>query len=275
MSENRKRIDYYIDLSNGDENYPVKFPKKYNNKLEKSNFNYEKNYITKSFIRNRDINDYSLSQEYSCKCSNFNEDNEIICNEEECECLNNHNQKYECNSNCECSDSCFNRRIQKGLDFKLLVNYVSNSKGFGVFALEDIKKDNFVCEYIGEYIDKKRAHEKIHLNEVKKKCNYILQMREIYKDIIINTYIDAEEKGNLARFINHSCDPNLYFEIIRVNHFIPRIAFFAKRNIEKGEELHFSYVDDENNKEDDFKILNSQKACECKSNKCKKFLPSY
>ena len=243
--------------------------------MEKSLFNYENNYILNNFIKNKDINDYLLSQDYGCRCDTINENNEIICSEDNCVCINDHAQKYECNINCECSDSCVNRIVQKGLNKKLMINYVSKGKGFGVFSLEEIKKDEFVCEYVGEIIDKNTAYEKIERNKLRKRNNYVLQVREVYENMVVNTFIDAEEKGNVSRFINHSCNPNMYFDIVRINHFTPQIAFYAKRDIEIGEELTFSYIDNENSLESDLYTRRSERICECKSIDCSKFLPGF
>ena len=52
--------------------------------------------------------------------------------------------------------------------------------------------------------------------------------------------LDANSYGNIARFINHSCSPNLtpvkvfaYHQDLR----FPHIALFANRDIKKGEDL--------------------------------------
>jgi len=278
MSEvEKKRIDFYFDLSNGQELIPVKLSRKYRSIMEKSSFNFENDYIINNTIKNKDINDYLLLPEYGCSCYILNENNDIICNEDTCLCINNHEQKYECNINCDCSDICINRVVQKGLNKKLMVNYISKQKGFGVFALELIKKDRFICEYVGEILDKNSAHEKIEKNKLRKRNNYVIQVREVYKNMIVNTFIDSEEKGNVTRFINHSCDANMYFDIVRINHFIPQIAFYAKRDIKIGEELTFSYIDTDNVKESDIDFLTrkSEKLCECKSINCNKFLPGF
>jgi len=47
--------------------------------------------------------------------------------------------------------------------------------------------------------------------------------------------------GNAARFVNHSCDPNLLPLAVRTGSPIPRIGFFAARPIAAGEELCISY----------------------------------
>ena len=117
--------------------------------------------------------------------------------------------------------------------------------------------------------------DKIKTNMIRKKPNYVLQIRENYENMTINTFIDGEENGNVSRFLNHSCEPNLYFDIVRINHFIPQAAFFALRDIEDGEELTFSYRDvSKSNEVDSESCYSSYKACLCQAIDCKKFLPS-
>ena len=98
----------------------------------------------------------------------------------------------------------------------------------------------------------------------------------------------------MARFINHSCEPNLDFEIIRINSFIPHCAFFANKKILAGEEITFSYVgfnncnknesdkNGENGKENKTNEINLDndigsfffKKCLCGSKNCKGFIPN-
>ena len=52
--------------------------------------------------------------------------------------------------------------------------------------------------------------------------------------------LDANNYGNIARFINHSCQPNLTPVKVFAKHQdlrFPHIALFANRDIKKGEEL--------------------------------------
>lgn len=52
--------------------------------------------------------------------------------------------------------------------------------------------------------------------------------------------VDATLSGGLARYINHSCNPNCVAEIVEVDRDL-RIIIFAKRRIQRGEEVS-SYI---------------------------------
>ena len=53
-------------------------------------------------------------------------------------------------------------------------------------------------------------------------------------------FIDATKKGNLGRFLNHSCRPNCKVEKWVVGK-KSRMGIFTKRKIAAGEELTFNY----------------------------------
>ncbi|KAJ0735813.1 putative [histone H3]-lysine(4) N-trimethyltransferase chromatin remodeling SET family [Helianthus annuus] len=80
--------------------------------------------------------------------------------------------------------------------------------------------------------------------------------------------IDATRIGNVARFINHSCDGgNLSTVLVRSSGaLLPRVCFFASRDILKDEELTFSYGDAGVNP-------NGSK-CFCGSSCCSGIMPS-
>ena len=305
----RKKTKNYVDISSKREKYPIKLIKSERSKFLK-NFNYQTNYIITSNLLNYkkpsitttvnntiyntidSIEEFQIPKTYHCTCKN-------ICTSDTCECIQNHTQKFECNDNCTCYKGvCGNRNLQYGINHEFLVKYINKNKGFGVFAEDDIEKGEFVCEYIGTIITKNDAEKKMHFNHINHKPNYILQLKEEYPNIIISTYIDSEIYGNFARFINHSCEPNLDFEIIRVNSFIPHCAFYANKKINAGDEITFSYIDTNYEiKKDDFneiknspeeekennKIENniknektsfSYKKCFCGSKNCKGFIPN-
>lgn len=62
--------------------------------------------------------------------------------------------------------------------------------------------------------------------------------------------IDATLCGGLARYINHSCNPNCVAETVEVERDL-RIIIFANRRISRGEELAYDYkfeVEDDQHK---------------------------
>jgi len=53
--------------------------------------------------------------------------------------------------------------------------------------------------------------------------------------------IDPTNSGNVARYINHSCLPNLSMFTVRVDSFVPTVAFFASKDIAADEEIMYDY----------------------------------
>lgn len=154
---------------------------------------------------------------------------------------------YECNSSCQCKDSCRNRVLQKGVRLKLEV-FKSRHKGWGVRAAEPISRGTFVCEYIGEVLNDKEANERgKRYDQVG--CSYLYNI-DAHLDVIGSKsvskpfVIDATKYGNVARFINHSCEPNLInYEVLveSMDCQLAHIGFFANRDIAIGEELAYDY----------------------------------
>jgi len=68
-----------------------------------------------------------------------------------------------------------------------------------------------------------------------------------YKNFMENSSVfimDAKIAGNIGRFFNHSCTPNLYVQNVFVDTYdlqFPWIAFFAGENIVAGQELVWDY----------------------------------
>jgi histone-lysine N-methyltransferase MLL3 len=76
--------------------------------------------------------------------------------------------------------------------------------------------------------------------ELQSKKNMVflfLQNRGIYMfRLDEDRVVDATLSGGLARYINHSCNPNCVAEIVEVERDL-RIIIFAKRRISRGEEV--------------------------------------
>ena len=66
---------------------------------------------------------------------------------------------------------------------------------------------------------------------------FVSQNRGIYMfRLDEDRVVDATLSGGLARYINHSCNPNCVAEIVEVERDL-RIIIFAKRRISRGEEV--------------------------------------
>ncbi|XP_062185244.1 histone-lysine N-methyltransferase ASHH1 isoform X2 [Phragmites australis] len=92
----------------------------------------------------------------------------------------------------------------------------------------------FVIEYCGEVISWKEAKRRSQAYETQGlKDTYIIYLNA-------DESIDATRKGSLARFINHSCQPNC--ETIKWNVLGEvRVGIFAKQDIPYGTELSYDY----------------------------------
>ena len=100
--------------------------------------------------------------------------------------------------------------------------------GFGVFAAERIETDARIIDYAGELVrnDESEAREERYLADG---CIWVFRVNR-------NWSRDAAVGGNIARFINHSCAPNCWFEVVDKT-----IWIRARRDIRKGEELTYDY----------------------------------
>mmetsp|Transcript_4917 Transcript_4917/g.10093 ORF Transcript_4917/g.10093 Transcript_4917/m.10093 type:complete len:911 (-) Transcript_4917:70-2802(-) len=105
---------------------------------------------------------------------------------------------------------------------------------WGVFADKDISSGDMIVEYRGEIIENTMAEKREKLYEAAKiGSDYMFR-------IDANFVCDATKVGNVARFINASCDPNCYTKIINVDG-QKRIVIYAKKDIPAGEELCYDY----------------------------------
>ena len=113
-------------------------------------------------------------------------------------------------------------------------------RGFGLFALEDVQELRFVCEYAGEVVDVSEAQRRLGRGEGGG-MNYLIVVREHCATGVVHTCVDPRRMGNVGRFANHSCDPNLLMVPVRVDHNVPRLALFTRRDVAAGQELTFDY----------------------------------
>lgn len=170
----------------------------------------------------------------------------------------------ECNSLCRCSSVCENRVVQFGPASNLKIEAFGN-KGYGLISTTALQKGQFVCEYAGEVIGRSEANER----RKRDSHNYIFVLNEFIKNDVIETIVDATCIGNIARYINHSCEPNCNVIPVRVDSLVPKLAIFANRDIPVCEEITYSYG--RGVKAIGFRA--ERNLCLCGAKQCQKFLP--
>ncbi|XP_044161793.1 histone-lysine N-methyltransferase EHMT1 isoform X7 [Bufo gargarizans] len=162
---------------------------------------------------------------------------------------------FECNHACSCWRNCRNRVVQNGLKVRLQM-FRTKNMGWGVRSLQEIPMGTFVCEYAGELISDTEA-------DVREDDTYLFDLDNKDGEVYC---IDARFYGNISRFINHLCEPNLLPVRVFMSHQdlrFPRIAFFSSRQINAGEQIGFDYGDRF------WDIKSKLFSCCCGSPKCK------
>lgn len=85
-------------------------------------------------------------------------------------------------------------------------------------------------------------------------------------------FVDATREGNVGRFINHSCEPNLFVQNVFTDSHdpaFPLIAFFTNRALKAGSELLWDYSADSHHSS----AQKQEVPCLCRSDGCRGRFP--
>ncbi|KAJ1288643.1 hypothetical protein BS78_02G103700 [Paspalum vaginatum] len=183
---------------------------------------------------------------------------------------------YECNDSCTCSQSCRNRITQKSTQIHFEV-FKTGDRGWGLRSWDPIRAGTFICEFAGEVIDRNSVNGEYDYifeaspSEQSLRWNYAPELlgepsvsdsNETPKQLPI--VISAKRTGNVSRFMNHSCSPNVFWQPVLYDHGdegYPHIAFFAIKHIPPMTELTYDYGQSH--------CSQKSKNCLCWSRKCR------
>ncbi|XP_050353651.1 histone-lysine N-methyltransferase SETD1 isoform X1 [Nymphalis io] len=127
---------------------------------------------------------------------------------------------------------------------------------WGLFAQEPIAADEMVIEYVGQMVRPIVADvREAHYEATGIGSSYLFR-------IDLDTIIDATKCGNLARFINHSCNPNCYAKIITIES-QKKIVIYSKQPIGVDEEITYDYK---------FPLEDEKIPCLCGAPQCRGYL---
>lgn len=108
-------------------------------------------------------------------------------------------------------------------NYRPQVKVKKSSAGLGLFAAEDIPKEQLIIEYTGDRVTDDEANER--------GGRYLFQVTS-------NLVIDGKGRENIARYINHACKPNAEAEHDEDE---DRIYIRACKNIKLGDEITYDY----------------------------------
>lgn len=201
---------------------------------------------------------------------------------------------HECGATCPCFSDCKNRVTQTGLKVRLEV-FKTNNRGWGLRSWDPIRAGTFICKYAGEVLDKVKVYKEGDDGESN---DYLFDTTRVYDsafkwnhepglldeespaeldenyDIPSPLFISAKNVGNVARFMNHSCSPNVFWQPVLYEHnnesFI-HIAFFAIKHIPPMTELTYDYgiVQYEHQEIQKNHAPHGKKKCLCGSSNCR------
>ncbi|RDY01375.1 Histone-lysine N-methyltransferase, H3 lysine-9 specific SUVH1, partial [Mucuna pruriens] len=280
------------DLSTGTESIPVSLVNDVDNEKGPSFFNY--------FHSLKHPKPFRLAQSsYGCNCNKT-----CVPGDLNCSCIQRNEGDFpytgngvlvsrkqlvhECGPMCKCFPNCKNRVSQTGLKHHMEV-FKTNDRGWGLRSLDPIRAGTFICEYAGEVIDRAKVNQNGEYSD-----EYIFDTSRIYGQFKWNyeprfldevgpndstedyampypLIISSKNYANVARYMNHSCSPNVFWQPVLYaenNQSFLHIAFFALRHIPPMAELTYDYGFAESDHTEGRRAAKGRKKCLCGASKC-------
>lgn len=281
------------DLTSGGETIPVSLVNDVDEEKGPAYFTY---FSTVKYIKSFKLTEPS----YGCNCRNACSPGDLNCS-----CIRKNGGDFpytangvlvnrrplihECGPTCPCIPNCKNRVSQTGLKVRLEV-FKTKDRGWGLRSWDAIRSGTFICEYAGEVIEKVKARQDGEGED----DDYVFDTTRVYEPFkwncepglaeedgndTIEEYnipspliISAKNVGNVARFMNHSCSPNVFWQPVAYEHnseSYVHIAFFAIKHIPPMTELTYNYGTSRSDGADGSGTPHGKKKCLCGSPKCR------
>ncbi|EDW42687.1 GM23905 [Drosophila sechellia] len=126
-----------------------------------------------------------------------------------------------------CINTCSNRLVYSGPRKHLEIFDSPEYGSKGLRSTVKIPKGGYICEYAGELLTVPEAKRRVHVNEKLGLMNYVLVLNEYTSDKKQQvTIVDPSRRGNIGRYLNHSCEPNCHIAAVRIDCPIPKIGKF-------------------------------------------------
>ncbi|CAK1548046.1 unnamed protein product [Leptosia nina] len=265
------------DISNGREPYPVGCVNEMDDESVPSDFTYVSRHIASELINI----DNTVQMTQSCTCTDGTCSSSCSCSVLSVKSwysggrllpsFPHHDPPmvFECDHTCACNvNRCTNRvvgRVQCRGSLAAPVQVFRTARcGWGLRARHHVRRGELVALYCGELLtcttaDAREMDQYMFALEVKhdllEQCND--------KTLLC---VDAAKFGSAARFINHSCHPNLapvrvFTECRDLR--LPTVALFALTDIAALEELTFDYGDKF------WSVKSKRMKCECGTSECR------
>jgi len=133
----------------------------------------------------------------------------------------------------------------------------SHIHGWGLFTKVELPKDSMIVEYMGEIVRRSVADTREKQYEISGEGSCYMFRLDFER------IVDATKIGCMARFMNHSCQPNAYAKIISVETeqlgWDKKIMVFSSRDIKAGEEITYDYK---------FQVEDGSLKCTCGAPNC-------
>jgi hypothetical protein len=126
----------------------------------------------------------------------------------------------------------YSRQIHQGVLGPVRLEWIDEVLGYGLFAEEDLDQHAYVGEYTGVVRSLDRHHSTGYCLSYP---THILSRKALA--------VDAMQRGNLTRFINHSEEPTL-IPRWAVDRNLVHQVLVASRHVKKGEQLTCNYGED-------------------------------